>query len=110
MPRRPITLLVTFLALAIGSGCAAHGSHSMACSSAEVSSNAQPGGATARKALEAYLKIDRTGLPKSGYRVDGHFGTRYIFVSGDHRVSVTKLPTDKSEPAVWVVNLTFDCS
>ena len=101
---------VALLCAAALTGCAKTGSNRTSCDTTEVSPNSQPGGSTPRAALDRYLKVDRSGLPKGGYVLESHSGSRYVFASGAHRVSVSKLPTDKGAPAVWVALLAYDCS
>lgn len=108
--RPGLVIAATCLCLAPFTGCAKTGSHRTTCSTREVSPGGQPGGATPRAALDNFIKGNASGLPKSGYTLESHNRTRYIFASGLYRVSVSKLPTTKGEPAVWVVMLTFDCT
>lgn len=107
---RVLPAIAAILCAAALSGCASTGSHSTSCSTTEVSPNSQPGASTPRAALDAYLKVDRSGLPKSGYTLEGHHGNRYVYVSGKQRVSLSKLPGTTSQQSDWVVLLTFDCT
>ena len=104
------TVAALLLCLAAFTGCAKTGSNQTSCVTNEVSPSSQPGGKTPRAALDAFLKSGQSALPKGTYRLESHFGTRYVLANGLHKVSVTKLPTTEGEPAVWVVLLTYDCS
>jgi len=111
MPRNRILLwLATLLWVAAVTGCASTGSHSTSCSTTEVSPNSQPGGPTPRAALDAYLKVDRTGLPETGYRLQGHHGNRYVYASGKYQVSLSRLPGTTNKDAAWVALLVYDCT
>ena len=110
MPSLRHLALATLLFTAAVTGCAKTGSNQTSCDTTEVSPNSQPGGPTPRAGLDRYLKVDRSGLPKRGYVLESHNASRYVFASGAHRVSVSKLPTEKGAPAVWVALLAFDCS
>ena len=55
-------------------------------------------------------RVDRNGLPETGYRLQGHHGNRYVYASGKYQVSLSRLPGTTNKNAAWVALLIYDCT
>lgn len=109
--RRALVLCALTL-LPVLPACASSATTKLTCVTTAVSPGSQPGQSTAHKALDQYVaKNAKTqGIPKSGYHLESHNKSRYIFTSGNVKVGVVTLPTAKpTDPKIWVVFQYFSC-
>lgn len=114
--RKPNVLkALTVSLLVIGSvaisGCASTKSSTISCEMNSVAPSKQPGSASARKALDAYLASPERSksIPKSGFAPSDKTATRQIFVAGSTRIVVGKLAVAAEQKPVWVVQQVVVC-
>lgn len=109
---RRILVLCALALLPVLSACASTATAKLSCTTTAVSPSSQPGQRTARKALDSYVakNAKSVGIPKSGYKLESHSKTRYIYASKNFKVSVTTLPVAKpTDPEIWVAFQFFVC-